>query len=146
MALVAYDETDKLHTDLLDTFKRDLMSDIYSKDHLYCQYYDVIDEIHLVLCNMAVDELEADFALMDFDDLYWTASIYDNNPKSFGIIAGLEYINYETDEPDMEYVKLYGQILVEDDKLILWDIEPSSLDFSSRKEFEKARQTYSFRI
>lgn len=145
MAIVTFDESDKLHQDLFDSFRKDLLSDIYNKDHLYCQYTTYIDEINIVLRDLAVNELGCDIELNDFDS-YWAASIFNKNPCNFGIIVGIEYIDDYTDNTDAEYIKAEGEILIEDDKLIIWNINPATLDYSSRKEFEKARRTYSFRM
>lgn len=141
MALVAFDSDEKLHHDLFDSFKADLISDIYNKDHLYCQCNDYTDEMNIVLRDLAVNELGLDSDITEFDS-YWVAAIEDKNPKQFAIIVGIEYVDIETDKDEVEFLKVEGEILIEDERLILLSIDSSSLDYSTHKEFDKARRSY----
>jgi hypothetical protein len=141
MSLVEFNSDNKLHHDLFENFKSDLISDIYSKDHLYGQCHDYIDELNIISRDLAVNELGLDSDMSEYDS-WWAAAIYNKSPKEFGIIIGIEYIDIETDRDNIEFIKANGSILVEDDKLIIWDIDACSLDYSSQKEFSLARQKY----
>jgi hypothetical protein len=142
MALVAFDSDDKLHHDLFDNFKADLISDIYSKDHLYCQCNDYTDEMNIVLRELAVHELGLDSDIAEFDS-YWVAAIADKNPKTFTIIVGIEYVDIETDKDEVEFLTVEGEIMIEDEKLILFNADSTTLNYSSHQEFDKARRSYS---
>lgn len=139
MALIAFNSDNKLHHDLFESFKVDLISDINGKDHLYSQCNDYIDELNIISRDLAVNELGLDPDISEYDS-YWVAAIYDKNPKTFGVILGIEYYNVDSDRDDIEFIKAEGEMLIEDEKLIIWSIDISSLDYSSRKEFSKARQ------
>ena len=141
MALVVFNTNDKLHRDLFESFKTDLVSDINGKDHLYGQCHDYIDELNIITRDLAVNELGLDPDISEYDS-WWVAAIYDKDPKSFGVIVGIEYYDMETDRDDIVFIKAEGEMLIEDDKLIIWSIDTSSLDYSNRKEFGIARQKY----
>jgi len=144
MALVEFDPGDKLHHNLFESFKSDLLSDINSKDHLYGQCHDYIDELNIISRDLAVNELGLDPDILETDGC-WIAAIFNKEPKSFGAIIGIEYIGFEgfdAEKDEIEFIKLEGEILIEDDKLIIWDIDTCSLDYSSQKEFHIARQSY----
>jgi hypothetical protein len=141
MSLVEFNSDNKLHRDLFENFKSDLISDIYNKDHLYCQCHDYIDELNIISRDLAVNELGLDSDISEYDS-WWAAAIHNKSPKEFGIIIGIEYVDIETDRDSIEFIKASGSILVEDDKLIIWDIDACSLDYSSQKEFSVARQKY----
>ncbi len=142
MALIEFNSDNKLHHDLFETFKSDLISDAFEKDHLYAQCHEYIDELNIISRDLAVNELGLDPDISEYDS-WWVAAIYDKSPKSFGVIIGIEYIDCEdfgTEKDKIEFIKASGEILVEDEKLIIWHIDISALDFSSLKEFNLARQ------
>lgn len=143
MALVAFDADDKLHQELFENFKSDLISDIPSKDHLYCQCNEYIDEMNIILRDIAVNELGLDTDIAEFDS-YWVAAISNQNPKIFEIIVGIEYVDVDTDSDQVEFIKVEGEMLIENEKLILLSIDPSTADYATHKEFDKARRSYQF--
>lgn len=141
MTTVAFDAENKLHHDLFNSFKKDLVSDIYSKDHLYCQYDDYIDELEVVALTIALEELGFD---EDFDE-YCVFAIQNPSPKTFVVIAGLEFLDYESEDVGADFMKLCGQILIENDKTVIFDIDHTTVDYSSNREFDKAKQAYPFK-
>lgn len=136
MAIVPFDSTVQLHHNLFSDFKKDLLLGSFSQHYLYAQYIDYIDEIDVVLRDIAVEELELDSELDDHNNA-WKATIIDYDPTSFKIIIGLDFIDFETESIKTDFVKAEGQVFIEDDERIILNIDPYSLDYSSYKEFKK---------
>jgi len=137
MSLILFDANKPLHQDLFEDFKNDLKSDINSKDHLYGKYFDCIEELEFLLKQIAIDDLGCSIDIEDADESYWSVSISDSNPTQFKLIIGFEYINYDTEKFELEFIKLNGEILIEDEKLVILNIIPESLNYSSLEEYKK---------
>lgn len=144
MTTIIFDQDLKLHQDLFENFKNDLLSFIHNKDHLLAQYENHVDQINILLEEIAVEDLGYDDDILEADN-YWQAAIYDKRPTSFGIIAGIEYIDYMTEEPTIEYIKASGEIWIKDNKIIIWRIDTASIDYSNQSEFDRTRHTYKFK-
>jgi hypothetical protein len=134
--IVAFDADNKLHQDLLDSFKQDLLSEEYDKDHIYCQYIDYIDELEIVALNIATEELGLD---EDFDECC-SFAIQNSDPQLFTVIVGLEFIDYDKKGMSAEFIKVGGQILIDHNKSVILDIDQTLVDYSSSREFHKAKR------
>jgi hypothetical protein len=138
MTMVAFNSDNEIHKQLFSAFKKALVSPTNEKDDLLAQHTDYVDNLDIILRDIAVEDLGADPEISDMEG-YWAAAITNDTADNFGIICGFEFIGFD-DEPEHEYLKCEGGILVEDDAQIVFDIDPTSIDYSSEKEFNKHSQ------
>lgn len=134
--LVTFDADNQLHQTLFADFKRTLVSQLETKNELLAQYNDYVDNLDIILRDVAVEDLNCEPEIEDMEG-YWTVAIADTSPTEFKIICGFEYVNYENDEPEFEFLKCTGSILVEDDETIVLDIDGTSIDYSTEQEYKK---------
>lgn len=141
--LVPFDPDNKLHQDLFNEFKQQL---IYSslKNELLVRFDNQIDDADITFRTIAIDELELDPEIEEYDT-NWQAVIYSNDPEHFGVIVGFEYEDFSTNKQCSDFIKVCGTLLVENEQHIIFDIDVSDVDYSSKKEFDKAKNSFKFK-
>jgi hypothetical protein len=141
MALIPFDSENETHSKIFTEFKTTLVDDCTcSKDDLLAQSFSYIDTLEMMMRDLAVEELDCHPDIADSAmDSYWSAAITNADPTNFGIICTFEYIDYDSDDPICKYIKCEGEILIEDDTSVVLDIDPTSLDYSNSKEYNKIK-------
>lgn len=140
MALVQFNSDSAVHQELFSAFKKALVAPTNEKDELLAQHIDYVDNLDIVLRDLAIEDLGAEPEISDIEN-YWAVAITNDSVTNFGIICGFEYDAFDDDEnPECEFIKCEGAILIEDDAQIVFDIDPTSIDYSNDREFNKYSQ------
>lgn len=132
--LVSFDANNELHQELFSKFKKALVSPTNDKDDLLARHIDYVDNLDIVLRDIAIEDLGADPEISDIEGC-WSTAIKDDSATKFSLICGFEFGGWDDMEPECEFLKCEGVILIEDDAQIIFDIDPTSIDYSSEREY-----------
>lgn len=139
MATVDYDPTNDLHQKLFTQYKKDILEFNISNKMPAAQFKEDFDDIDIIISFIANNELNCDQSLED--EHYICCGISNNDPQHFELIVAYEYIDCDTEEDIVDYIKMSGEILIKDDKEAFLNIDPSSLDFATEREFTKSERS-----
>lgn len=134
MTITPFNPDNKFHQAIFKEAQTGLRF-INDDTYICAQYADYTDYIDLILKDIAINQLHFDEEI-DFCNHIKTAS-YKFNPSEFGMIIGLSYIDNETEKSKTSYMKAEGQILIENDQILILDIDETSIDYSSECEFNE---------
>lgn len=139
MAIVNFDPNNELHQKALERFEQQVLS-----LHIYdqvpeAQINDELDDLDIIIQDIIINELECDEYTEPSG--YIRCHISDASPQHFGIVVEYEY--YESESEDVVYsnfIKFDGEILIKDNKEAFLNIDPTSLDFATSQEFNRAEK------
>ncbi len=130
MSLIAFN-SDK-HQKALDYF-------LYSAGHPICKLDKSIEDIDLTFRFIAVEEFELDPWVSDDPNGCFIA-VLDPSPENLTLIVCLDYFNEAENQREV-FLRGAGEALYDTStNMIIWEIDPQSLDLSSLEEFEAAEK------